>query len=130
MGKFIDLTGQTFGRLTVLYCAGRDRWGTSTWVCQCSCGTITEPIVGKDLRRGRWEVSHWFLRKEPFYLDITAAQFGKTPIPYHKAIGCGFLHELPIGRRGRDNAQGGPLLKIVVYLKNAKGDSNGQGRND
>ena len=52
MGKFIDLTGQTFSRLTVLYCAGRDRWGTSTWVCQCSCGTITEPIVGKDLRRG------------------------------------------------------------------------------
>lgn len=41
-GKLKDLTGQTFGRLTVLY-RGPDYLKNSgrkevTWICQCSCG--------------------------------------------------------------------------------------------
>jgi len=36
MGKVIDLTGQTFGELTVLRRAGSDHG--ATWVCLCSCG--------------------------------------------------------------------------------------------
>lgn len=39
MGKFIDLTGKTFGRLTVI-----ERFGyqgtTITWKCQCLCGNV------------------------------------------------------------------------------------------
>jgi hypothetical protein len=42
------------------------------------------------------EISHWFLRKKTGeVLDITASQFGKTRIPYHKAKGCGFLTNYP-----------------------------------
>lgn len=50
MGKFIDLTGQKFGRLTVL-----QRDGTSThgkpakWICRCDCGNITS-VVSSALR--------------------------------------------------------------------------------
>lgn len=52
MSKLIDLTGQKFGRLTVLY---KDTTRTtnsgSYWVCQCECGTI-KSIKSSSLRRG------------------------------------------------------------------------------
>ena len=38
MGKFIDLTGQVFRRLTVLSGAGRSRYGQAMWLCRCECG--------------------------------------------------------------------------------------------
>ncbi len=38
MAKVIDMTGQRFGRLTVLQRAGFDKWGNSTWLCLCDCG--------------------------------------------------------------------------------------------
>lgn len=37
-GKFIDLTGQKFGRLTVISFDGKARNGHSRWLCQCDCG--------------------------------------------------------------------------------------------
>lgn len=46
----LDLTGQTFGRLTVLNQAGI-RGGRITWTCMCECGkTITS--VGTNLKSG------------------------------------------------------------------------------
>lgn len=49
MGKAIDLTGQKFGRLTVIE---RDvsRKGTY-WICKCDCGTITS-VASQKLRNG------------------------------------------------------------------------------
>lgn len=38
MGSFKDLTGRTYGRLTVIKHAGFDRWGSSMWECKCICG--------------------------------------------------------------------------------------------
>lgn len=35
-----DLTGQQFGRYTVLRRAGSDRHRNSLWECQCSCGKV------------------------------------------------------------------------------------------
>ena len=37
MGKALDLTGQRYGRLTVLSRAGSKN-GHTTWLCQCDCG--------------------------------------------------------------------------------------------
>lgn len=51
MGKAVDLTGQTFGRLTVLERAGSDRRGNAQWLCQCECGNSTV-VVGYHLRSG------------------------------------------------------------------------------
>jgi hypothetical protein len=39
MGKISDLTGQRFGRLTVLRDAGR-KFGGVLWECQCECGKV------------------------------------------------------------------------------------------
>ena len=52
--KRIDLTGQKFGRLTVIDYAGTIKKGKSrqaTWHCKCSCGNDTTVRTG-DLRNG------------------------------------------------------------------------------
>lgn len=48
MGAFIDLSGQRFGRLTVIERTGSLR-GSALWLCQCSCGGITY-VSSRDLR--------------------------------------------------------------------------------
>lgn len=51
MPKFIDLTGQTFGRLTVIERAENDKHGFACWKCRCECNA--EVIVsGNHLRSG------------------------------------------------------------------------------
>ena len=51
MSRFIDLTGQRFGRLTVIERAENDRRGQVRWRCACDCGgaSIT---YGVSLRSG------------------------------------------------------------------------------
>ena len=56
MGKALDLTGQIFGRLTVLEKAGSLPVGKKggkqvMWYCECTCGTWTLTSTGH-LRRG------------------------------------------------------------------------------
>lgn len=41
MGKFKDLTGLKFHRLTVLGKAGHDNYGKILWLCKCDCGKTT-----------------------------------------------------------------------------------------
>lgn len=41
MGKFIDITGQRFGKLTVIKKAKSDKRGEAKWLCKCDCGNIT-----------------------------------------------------------------------------------------
>ena len=52
-----DLTGQTFGRLTV---TGRgpdyvnqDGFKQIQWLCDCSCGTKGAIVLGTNLKRGK-----------------------------------------------------------------------------
>ena len=52
MSKLIDLTGQKFGRLTVLHKdAERITKSGSYWICQCECGK-TKSVKSSSLRRG------------------------------------------------------------------------------
>lgn len=51
MPALIDITGRTYGSLTVLKASERKVPGRKLWVCQCECGTIKE-IGGSDLTRG------------------------------------------------------------------------------
>ncbi|WP_332632543.1 hypothetical protein [Halalkalibacter flavus] len=48
MGKLIDLTGQTFGKWTVLKRVD-NRKNHPYWMCLCECGTIRE-VKGSALR--------------------------------------------------------------------------------
>ena len=38
MGKFQDLTGQKFGRLTVIKRAENTSNNQAQWICKCECG--------------------------------------------------------------------------------------------
>lgn len=51
MAKLLDLTGQHFGRLTVLAREGATRAKKATWKCACSCGGQTTSTTGA-LRSG------------------------------------------------------------------------------
>lgn len=51
MSALKDLTGLRFGRLVVIRRAGTTRYGESTWVCLCDCGS-ERIIAGSSLRRG------------------------------------------------------------------------------
>lgn len=46
-----DLSGQRFGRLTVLSLAGKDRQGKPVWNCKCDCGNEAK-VRSKSLNAG------------------------------------------------------------------------------
>ncbi len=47
----IDLTGQVFGRLTVISLVGRTKHRVSTWLCTCTCGK-TKTVISGNLKSG------------------------------------------------------------------------------
>lgn len=52
MPALIDLTGRTFGQLTVVGLSERRKYrGQFYWDCMCTCGTETT-VLGRDLRKG------------------------------------------------------------------------------
>lgn len=51
MPNFIDLTGRTFGRLTVISKLEKDKWSQTFWACRCACGHMKN-INGASLRNG------------------------------------------------------------------------------
>lgn len=82
MAKVKDLTGQKFGRWTVIERASSDKDGNARWKCQCECGNIKE-IKGRNLRRGESK-SCGCLKKEIIIntgkhntKDLTGQQFGR-----------------------------------------------------
>ena len=46
-----DLTGQRFGKLTVIECTGRNKSGRFMWKCECDCGNVTT-VRADGLTRG------------------------------------------------------------------------------
>jgi len=78
MAKFIDLGGQTFGRLTVLSRVENDSRGRAKWLCQCRCGGSVE-VMAYSLR-GKITKSCGCLRDE----NIAAiGAFNKGRVPQH-----------------------------------------------
>ena len=51
MGNFVDLTGQKFGRLTVIRKAENTSEAHIKWLCECECGNFIT-TRGTSLRRG------------------------------------------------------------------------------
>ena len=51
-GQRLNLLGQVFGRLTVLYHCGTDSSNCARWRCRCQCGRETTTTSGQ-LRAGK-----------------------------------------------------------------------------
>lgn len=50
MAKALELTGQRFGRLTVIERAENNKRGDTMWLCQCDCGNTTIIVKGAYLK--------------------------------------------------------------------------------
>ena len=82
MSKLIDITGQKFGRLTVLH-RDTERKGATYWICQCDCGKI-KSVKGSSLKRGEivscgcYRTERMMKTKEERGLidDLTGQRFG------------------------------------------------------
>ena len=51
MTRCKDITGQRFGKLTVIQRAGNAKNGAATWICRCDCGNEVT-ASGSNLRKG------------------------------------------------------------------------------
>lgn len=126
MSVRIDLTGQKFGRLTVLEYdleATKAHTNGAYWKCQCDCGNI-KSIAGTYLRR-RLTTSCGCYHKEVIKKDLTNKRFGKLialyPIEdcfnktswviWHCKCDCGNEIDVPSAMLQNKNTQSCGCLK-------------------
>ena len=62
--KLIDLTGQSFGRLTVIKRAENKKDKRTIWTCKCECGSILD-VNAYSLKRGRTKSCGCILVQNP-----------------------------------------------------------------
>ena len=77
MGKFIDLTGQTFNDLTVLYKAESQK-GRVFWHCKCSCGNEKD-IRADGLKAGKIKTCGE-CKNIRHLIDLTGQTFGQLTV--------------------------------------------------
>jgi len=78
MRKLIDLTGQRFGRLTVISRAENGKSGQVRWNCICECG-VKIMARGGNLLSGNTK-SCGCLQKEGKIIDLTGQRFGRLVV--------------------------------------------------
>lgn len=79
MGKFIDLTGQRFGRLTVIRLFDRSKYGYR-WECKCDCGGV-KIALGSEIKRGYGTSCG----RCPM-IDLKGQKFGKLLVVEHLGV--------------------------------------------
>ena len=89
MGRLIDLTGQRFGRLTVVSRAENTMQGKPKWFCVCDCGN-TLSVSGDCLKRGNTK-SCGCLKNEIIISRNKKHGLSKNPL---YAIWCGIKHRV------------------------------------
>ena len=81
MAKALDLTGQRFGRLTVIERAENNKRGCTMWLCKCDCGNTTISR-GSDLKIGKTQscgcTIKEFLHTRVF--NLTGQRFGRLTV--------------------------------------------------
>jgi len=71
--SLIDLTGQTFGKLFVMYKDPEAKRGRAKWVCQCECGNYVS-VLSDSLRYGKTKSCGCNVRQLKH--DLTGQRFG------------------------------------------------------
>jgi hypothetical protein len=106
MPNRIDITGQTFGRLTALYPCGTTKTKQTLWWCQCSCGNQVA-VRGSYLRTGNTKSCGCLAReqsRERNYetrQDLTGLRVGQSTV-------ISFSHTT----RGRGESGGRPHWNV------------------
>ena len=76
VNRIEDLTGQRFGKLTVLRLAPEYKGGPALWECRCDCGNL-KTVRASKLKSGETK-SCGCLKKENF--DLAGKRFGKLTV--------------------------------------------------
>lgn len=79
--NFIDLTGQKFGRLTVV-CRVENKGGRTNWHCKCDCGNEKD-VLGISLTKGLTRSCGCFHREvtsKNKLIDLTGQKFGRLTV--------------------------------------------------
>lgn len=71
-----DLTGQTFGQLTVIKYAGKTKRGSLMWDCICSCGNA-KTVYGNGLKQGTKKCCGCMTSRR---IDLIGKKFGKLTV--------------------------------------------------
>lgn len=74
MGKFIDITGQKFGKLTVIKKSEKNKRGYWVWLCRCDCGREIKATAG-NLKSGNVKSSGCSL-----VIDLIGKEFGRLRV--------------------------------------------------
>lgn len=77
MGKFIDITGQKFGRWTILARGGRSHNNGTLWKCRCECGN--EKSVKSEILRSGESKSCGCLSRDRFIATNTTHGMSRHP---------------------------------------------------
>ena len=96
MGKLIDLTGQQFGRLTVLCRAAKPEGATSSsafWLCRCECGK-EKVISGNVLKQGKAKSCGCLNTEKRDFDSLVGKTFGRLTVLSRA--------DKPIGVKGGD----------------------------
>ena len=73
-----NLTGQRFGRLTVIEKTDKRLCGQVVWRCHCDCGNVCE-VITNSLTAGKTK-SCGCLQKEKTSKDLTGQRFGRLTV--------------------------------------------------
>ena len=80
MGKFKDLTGQKFGRLTVIERVGISKNRSTMWRCKCDCGSFCVVSI-RDLKSGNTRSCGCLSRENSLkFKNLTGLRFGKLTV--------------------------------------------------
>jgi hypothetical protein len=82
MGRFIDLTGQKFGRLTVISKEENSINNRTSWFCICDCGKTTV-ATSHNMKNGDKQSCGCYKKeqtKEIFFKDLTGQTFGRLMV--------------------------------------------------
>ena len=80
-----DITGQRFGRLTAIKCAGQDDKKNYYWECKCDCGNAVK-VIGTSLRRGNtvscgcFKAERLKAQSQRTFKDITGKIYGRLTV--------------------------------------------------
>lgn len=77
MPKFMDLTGQRYGQMTILY-RDTSRKGATYWMCRCDCGKVKSVRAG-DLRSGA-TISCGCANGRWRHFDLTGDRYGMLTV--------------------------------------------------
>ena len=111
---YTDLTGQIFGRLTVISFAGIEKNGDACWECLCECGS-TKTVKGGHLMDGSTK-SCGCLNREPVSHGLLCGQQGNLPRLYR--IWQGMKQRCYNSNRGKYPNYGGRGITVCPEWKN------------